>query len=47
MKFILLIPNDSDLVPDIKAYIEHTIKNMKKYSPILLFIFTSIGLIID
>ena len=31
MKFILLIPNGSDSVPDIQAYIEYTIKNMKNY----------------
>ena len=41
------LPNGSDSVSDIQAYIEYTIKNMKNYPPILLFIFTSIGLIID
>ena len=34
------------LLPDIQDYIEYTIKNMKQYPPILLFILTSAGLII-
>ena len=41
------LTNGSYLVSDIKDYIEYIIKNTKHYPQILLFIFTSIGLIID
>ena len=41
------LPDGSYSVSDIQDYIEFIIKNVKHYPLILLFIFTSIGLIID
>ena len=41
------LPDGSYSVSDIQDYIKHIIKNMKHYPPILLFIVTSIGLILN
>ena len=41
------LPNGSYLLSDIQSYIEYVIKNMKHYPLILLFKFTSTGLMID
>ena len=41
------LPDGSYSVSDIQDYIEFIIKNVKHYPLILLFIFTSIGLIIE
>ena len=41
------LPDGSYSVSDIQYYIKYIIKNKKHYKPILQFIFTLTGLIID
>ena len=41
------LPDSSSSVSDIQDYIDYVLKNMKHCLLILLFIFTSTGLIID
>ena len=41
------LPDSSYLVSDIQGYNEYLIKNIEYYPIIYLYIFTSIGLIID
>ena len=46
-KNVFDLPDGSYSVSGIQEYIEYTTKNMKHYVLIILFIITSIGLIID
>ena len=41
------LPDGSHSVSDIEDSIEYTIKNMKHFPPVVLLIFSSIGLLAD